>query len=174
MTLKEIFTTYWSQVTLLLLAIGYLLKRILDIRSKKTEINHTLFQQNRINSVKNYFSKYAKAELMWHQLSVHEILEKKLSTKEIDKIIFPTLNELQEITIELKIYFDNDFQQLFEQLTSGILSINGRLNKLYFNSDPKMNPMIKGNDYYYFKEEILTKNKALMDELCHKIKDIYK
>jgi hypothetical protein len=73
MELKDIFTTYWSQVTLILLAVGYLIKRGLDIKSKKTEINHSLFQQNRISSVKTFFSKYAKTELMWNQLAIYEI-----------------------------------------------------------------------------------------------------
>lgn len=83
MTLKDLFTTYWSQVTLILLAIGYLLKRLLNNKSRKMEINHSLYQQNRILTLKSYFSNYAKAELMWQQLSIYEILEHKMTAKEI-------------------------------------------------------------------------------------------
>ncbi len=174
MTLKDLLTTYWSQVTLILLALGYLIKRILDIKSKKTEVNHSLFQQNRIIAVKTFFSKYAKAELMWHQLEIYDVFNKKLTAKEIDKIIFPHLNELKETLLELKIYFDDDCHKYFEQLTKGILSINDRLLSLYFNSKPEINTTNKTTDYYSFKEEILKKNGEIMDELCQKIKDIFK
>jgi hypothetical protein len=173
MTIKDLLTTYWSQVTLILLALGYLVKRILDIKTRKAEINHSLFQQNRITSVKTFFAKYAKAELMWHQLTVYEILDKKLSAKELDKIIFPHLNELQETLLELKIYFDDDHQKYFEQLTKGILSIHDRLLNLYFNSNPEMNTVAKGNDYYSFKEEILKNNRLIMNDLCVKIRCLY-
>jgi len=44
--IKEILTTYWSQTLLLLLGIGYLVKRGLDFRSKKKEINHSLFKNS--------------------------------------------------------------------------------------------------------------------------------
>jgi len=174
MTLKDLLTTYWSQVTLILLAFSYLIKRILDIKSKKTEVNHSLFQQNRIMAVKTFFSRYAKAELMWHQLAIFDVLNHKLTTKEMDQIIFLQLNELQETLFELKIYFDDDCHKYFEQLTKGIRAINDKLIDLYFNSNPEINTTNKANDYYFFKEEILNKNREIMDALCLKIKDIFK
>ncbi len=64
MKIEELFTTYWSQVTLLIIGIGYFIKRIFDQKSKKLEINHSLFQQNRINAVSKFLSTYAKTELM--------------------------------------------------------------------------------------------------------------
>jgi len=53
MTIKDLLTIYWSQFTLILIAIGslvfYFIKRHFDKSSKKIEINHSLFQQNRLN-----------------------------------------------------------------------------------------------------------------------------
>jgi hypothetical protein len=174
MTVKDLLTTYWSQVTLILLAIGFLIKRLLDIKSKKTEINHSLIQQNRITAVKNYFSIYAKTELMWQQLSIYEILDHKFPAKEIDKMIFPSLNALQEITIELKLYFEEDYQKYFEQLTNGIQSINGKLNGLYSNLKMDMTTTQKVIDYDGFKEEVFINNKVIMNELCSRIKYLFK
>lgn len=174
MTLKDIFTTYWSQVTLILLAIGYLLKRLLDNRSRKMEINHSLYQQNRILTLKSYFSNYAKAELMWQQLSIYEILEHKMTAKEIDQRIFPNLNALQETTLELKLYLNDDYHKYFVQLTNGILSINGRLVNLYSSLNTEKSVIVKANDYDNFKETTILKNKIIMDEVCQKIKELYK
>jgi hypothetical protein len=173
MEIKDLLTTYWSQVTLILIAIGYLVKRILDNKSKKIEINHSLFQQNRINAVKMFFSKYAKAELMWHQIAIFEILNNKIPTKEIDKIIFPFLNELEETLLELKIYFDADDHKYFEELTKGLLSINDKLISIYFDSNAEKNLVKKSNEYSFYKDEILKKNKAIMDKLCLKIRETF-
>jgi len=59
MTITELLTTYWSQVTLILIAIGslvfYFIKRHYDKSSKKTEINHGLFQQHAANTICTVF-----------------------------------------------------------------------------------------------------------------------
>lgn len=55
MTLEQIFTTYWSQTTLILFGIGFLIKSSIDLSSKKTEINHNLFQQKKLESINSFF-----------------------------------------------------------------------------------------------------------------------
>jgi hypothetical protein len=173
MKLTDLLTTYWSQMTLVILAVAYFIKRGLDIKSKKTEINHNLFQQNRITAVKSFFSVYAKAELMWEQIRIYEILEYKLSANEIDRIIIPHLNSLQESTLELKLYFDNDLHKYFEQLTNGIQSINGTLLRLYSSLNPEKSIIVKANEFAAFKEKIILNNKFITEELCRKLKDHY-
>ena len=54
MELKELFTTYWSQITLLLIGISYFIKRGFDIKTRKIEINHSLYQQNRLSTVNRF------------------------------------------------------------------------------------------------------------------------
>ena len=84
---------------------------------------------------------------------------------------------LQEITLELKLYFEENNQKYFDQLTNGIQSINGRLIKLYSNLNMDATLMTttqKVNHYDGFKENVFTSNKVLMNELCMKIKDLYK
>ena len=45
MNIADLFTTYWSQMTLILLGVGYFFKRWFDNKSKKIEINHSIYQQ---------------------------------------------------------------------------------------------------------------------------------
>jgi hypothetical protein len=173
MLIKELFTTYWSQVTLILLALGYVIKRILDSKSKKIEINHSLFQQNRITTVNRYFAKYAAVELMWNHIDIFEILTHKLDAKEIDDIIFPPINDLKGILLELRIYFDKDDYKLFEDLTNRLISINGKLKNLYFNSIPN-NIVLENNEFDFFKTDVLKKNNELMNQLCQRIRETFK
>jgi len=166
MEIKDILTTYWSQVTLVSFAIGYLIKRALDNQSKKIEINHSLFQQNRILTVNKFFSNYAKTELMWNQIAIFDILSRKISSKEIDTLIFPTINTLKETIFELKIYFKPEDLYLFEELTDEILSINRVLSELYFNPDTKMSLAEKSTDFDLYKNKILKENKEKIENLC--------
>lgn len=174
MAFDDLLTTYWSQTVLVLVVLGFPIKWYFNLKAKKTEVNHSLFQQNRIIAVRTFFSKYAKAELMWHQIAIYDVLNRKFTTKEMDQLIIPQLNELQEIVLELKIYFDADCHVLFERLTKGIMAIHGKLIDLYFNSNPEKTTTNKAIDYYGVKEEVLQKNRETMEELCLKIKDIFK
>ena len=58
MKFEDILTKYWSQITLLLLAIGYFIKHIYSLREKR----HSLFQQNKINAISKFLTCYSEAE----------------------------------------------------------------------------------------------------------------
>lgn len=86
MKLIELFTTYLSQLTLVLLAISYFIKRLFDNKSKKLEITYSLFQQNKIIAINNFFANYIKVEFLWNQLSHREALSYKITAKRIRHI----------------------------------------------------------------------------------------
>jgi hypothetical protein len=162
---QDLLTTYWSQVTLLLLTVGYFIKRIFDNKSKKLEISYSLFQQNRINTVNNFFSNYAKVEFMWHKLPHSDILSHKMPGKEIDQIIWPQLNDLKQSVLELKMYFLANDHIYFQKLLDNLLLINGNLmdNHSYYGEEPSL--IQKINDFLFFKDKILKENKKVIDDL---------
>ncbi|NQU85785.1 MAG: hypothetical protein HQ541_08500 [Mariniphaga sp.] len=170
MELKELLTTYWSQVTLILIAIGYFVKRLLDIKSRKIEINHSLFQTNRITSVNNFFSNYSKVDLMWDQIAIYDIFLRKLTANEIDRIIIPPLNDLKRSLLELKIYFKPEEYKYFDELGIGLSSINGKLSRLYFNVEGEIDVDRKIFEFGKFKSDVVMRNKELMDDLCEMLK----
>lgn len=168
--LKELFTTYWSQLTLLLLGIGYFIKRGLDTISNKREINHNLFQQYRLKAVNDFFSSYAKTEQMWKDLSIYPILEYKIDTKEMDKIIFGPVNELRKSVLELLIYFPEKDHKLFSDILNNVLSINGKLSEIYFKYDKETSVIVKSNEFGFFRDEKLDENKELFKQLSQTVK----
>jgi len=178
MTIKDLLTTYWSQFTLILIAIGslvfYFIKRHFDKSSKKIEINHSLFQQNRLKTVTDFFANYVRAETMWNQIAIWEILERKIDANEIDKMIFPILNDLKRTLFELKIYFKKEDYKHFEDLVNGIYSINGKLSELYFDYDKEKKLVHKANEFSFHKDDILKKNSEIIDKICLIISDTYK
>jgi hypothetical protein len=174
MTIEQLFTTYWSQVTLLLVAVGYFIKRFFDQNSKKLEINHSLFQQNRILSVSNFLKAYGKTEMMWREMAIYRILDNKLDANEIDNIIWPPLNEMKKSVLELKIYFDKETHTDFEKMLDGFLAINRKLSELYFGGESDISLMQKSNTFHFYKEEKIKENDALLTHICENIRKIFK
>ena len=174
MKIEQLFTTYWSQVTLLLIGFGYFVKRIFDQKSKKLEINHSLFQENRITAISNFLSTYAKTELMWREIAIYKILSNTLDANKIDSIIWPPLNEMKKSVLELKIYFEGETHLNFEKMLDGFLSINTRLSSLYFEDNSDLTLRQKSNNFHSFKENKIKENDALLTAMCKEIRTIYK
>lgn len=174
MELKDLFTTYWSQVTLLHIGISYFIKRGLDIKSKKIEINHSLYQQNRLSAINRFFENYAKAELMWNQIALYDILSRKLSPKEIDQIIFPILNELKKNLLELMIYFKDSDNKNFKLLVYNVESINDKLRELYFDYNSKNDDITKSNGFQLNKMIAYQNNDKILIDLSNVIKETFK
>tara|TARA_R110002033_G_C3808533_1_gene231916 strand:+ start:24 stop:548 length:525 start_codon:yes stop_codon:yes gene_type:complete len=173
MEIKELLTTYWSQLTLLLLGVGYFIKRVFDNISNKREINHNLFQQNRLKAVNDFFTSYAKTERMWRDLSIIPILNYKIGTKEIDEIIFSPINELRRNVLELQIYFPENEHQLYKDILKNVLEINGKLNSIYFHSDKETSTTIKSNEFGFFRDSKLEENEKLFEKLSKIIRKTF-
>ena len=171
--IEKLFTTYWSQFTLILLAVAYFIKRFFDLKTKKIEITYSLFQQNKINAVNQFFSNYAKVEHMWHQLSYWDAIEHKISSKELDIMIWPSLNDLKKSVLELKIYFSDIDYKDFENILSNFLAINKNLSDNYFNNSKTEDIIKKTNNFLHFKEVKLKENSVILKNLSKNIRTSY-
>jgi len=174
MRIEEMVTKYWSQITLLLLGIGYFVRSILDLVFKKREINHTLFQNRRLESVSHFYSLYAKTEQMWKGISIYEILNRKITPKEIDNIVFPSIDELQRTVLELEIYFDEKQYNHFEDILNNVQMINKRLSQLYWNDDENVTTINKANDFEFFRDKKLLENKPILKQISIILKESFK
>jgi hypothetical protein len=88
MTIEKLFTEYWSQFTLLLIGFGYFIKRIFDNISKRQEINHSLFQQKKLEVANSFFSTYAKAELIFTHIKSIKFYGMNLLRQRLTKWFF--------------------------------------------------------------------------------------
>ncbi|MGX9987537.1 hypothetical protein [Soonwooa purpurea] len=168
-TIKDILTTYWSQFTLLIFGIGYLIKIALDTRYKKSEINHNLFQQRKLDSLNNFFLTYSQVHQIWYDFPVYSASRGKFSATELDEMIFPSLNELKRNVLELKIYFDKGSHDNFEEILQSFFKLNGKLKAIVFNSEPQNNPTLLAN-FEILKDEYFSKNEKLLNKITTKVK----
>lgn len=154
-----------SQIPMFILAISYFVKRYYDLKSKKVEVNHSIFQQNKINSINRFFSNYSEVGHMWHKLPIWDILEYKITSKELDEIVWPSLNELKKSVLELKIYFNNDHHKYFQELLDNYLLVNNNLGRNYFDYNKDKKVTQKSNDFTSFLKNTSEKNEKLLDDL---------
>jgi hypothetical protein len=171
--LKEIFTTYWSQMTLILLAVGYLIKRIFDDRSKKAEINHSLYQQNRITALTNFFRNYAAVELMWKQIHIWAIVQNRHSAEEIDKYIWPSINSLKTSVIELKLYFEKKDYDLFELILENVLQVNQEMSLIFFSSNSDETLVQRTNNFIFYRDDMFRTNNEILNNITDKTRKLF-
>ena len=67
-TIKEILTTYWPQTVLMIAAVGFLAKRLLDLQTKKIETKHSIFQQNRNTAIMRFIDNYIELQGLYRQI----------------------------------------------------------------------------------------------------------
>ncbi len=169
MTIKDMLTTYWSQITLILFGIGFLIKSSIDLSSKKTEINHSLFQQKKLESINSFFSNYASTAQMWKDIPIYKILERKMTAKEIDNYIFPLMNELRRNVVELKIYFKENEHKNFVSILENMHDIKGKLHEEYFHFGDNKTIIEKSNDFQCFRDEKLKENENIFKKITTKL-----
>lgn len=172
-TIKDLLTTYWSQMTLIIVAIGFLIQWTLNLKSKKVEINHSLFQQKRLDAVDDFFTSYAKTEQMWANLALYDILNYQLKAKEIDNIIFPHINELQKDVLKLQIYFDENEHKLFRQILQNIKDINSGLMTVYFDYNTGTDTTTKSISFTSIRNKNLNENEKLFKQISPILKKTF-
>lgn len=167
---KEILTTYWSQFTLLLLAMGYLIKRVFDLKSKKIEINHTIFQQKKLESINVFFTAYAKVEQMWVKFPILKALKGELNAKEIDKMILPDMNELRRCMLELQIYFDENTHKNFNTVLLNMKEVNDSFQEIFFDTNRSNSLIPESNAFQAKRNEKFIENDKIFVNLSAIIK----
>jgi hypothetical protein len=174
MTMNEILTTYWSQTTLILAFIGYFLKRFFDNKSKKREINHTLFQKHRINSINEFYDAYAINKRMWYEIPIYDIMNHKTDTEKIDNLILPSLNDLRKSVVKLQIYFEKKDFQTMQLVLDNIDLINNRLMEIFFEIEKTPSAIVDVNQYQYLRDEKMDENEEIFEKINMILRKTYK
>ena len=68
MEIQEIFEKYWNQILLLITALGIGLRIVFNFFLKKKEINHSIFQKNKIEALIRFYNAYSELKSMWTKL----------------------------------------------------------------------------------------------------------
>ena len=147
-TLREILTIYWPQAVLLLAAVGYLLKAVLDIRMKRIEIKQSLFQENRFKVINQFLHAYVRLQKIYREI-MHG---KKIEVDDVRS----GFDDLYSEYFLLRMYLDPLEMVRYSDLITEMRSINARICETDIPSNQdKVN---LENEISQFIEERLTVN----------------
>jgi hypothetical protein len=164
MNWKDFFATYGAYITILLGIIGYFIKRVYDLKSKKIEVSYTFFQQNKINAITKFFDSYAKAERMWHHFPIYRVLNKDIDANGLDKMIWPLMNEINMSINELTLYLEQEELNKFNNINDKLLEINNAVLDM-FSFDTDENRIQSGNKFHGIQRKALKECQSLLKEI---------
>ena len=171
--LKEVLSTYWAQVVLILGGIGFLIKHWMDTNSKRKEINHSKFLEHRMNGLNAFFSSYAQLERLWDTLPIYQILNYEFKAYELDEMTISGINSLKSSTYALMLYLDGEDYKKIDNIFQNMMEIHSKLIDLYF-CDGTLTPPQKASTYDLIKTSVSKKNASLLEEICSTIQKDYK
>lgn len=146
---------------------------IFDFLLKKKEINHGIFQKNRMDALIRFYSVYAEVKSMWVKLPIFQIYRDELTSDEIDKRIQPPLNKLEASIIELQIYFKEALYDKFKEIEKNMFKMNRHFLDRAFEIDSKISLTQRTNNYIIFREKIEKENSRLLAEINKEISKKY-
>ncbi|KUO67470.1 MAG: hypothetical protein APF83_05235 [Lutibacter sp. BRH_c52] len=173
LTIQKILEDYWSQILLLLTGLGIVMRLIFDFLLKKKEINHGIFQKNRMDALIRFYSVYAEVKSMWVKLPIFQIYRDELTSDEIDKRIQPPLNKLEASIIELQIYFKEALYDKFKEIEKNMFKMNRHFLDRAFEIDSKISLTQRTNNYIIFREKIEKENSRLLAVINKEISKKY-
>lgn len=129
--MKELITDYWAQISLMTIGAGYFIKIILDYLTKRKEINHSLFQQNRIDTLKEFLTSYSETLVMLNSVPITDIASKKIPIEKTNEILLEPLSRLEAVTVTLGLFLDKSSHKEISRVPENINQIAIDIKMLY-------------------------------------------
>jgi hypothetical protein len=126
-TLKDILTTYWAQTVLLLATLGFLIKRIFDLRTKKIEVKQNLFQQNRNAAIIRFIDKYIGLQSLYRQILSQTFDTNKISKTDFNELIEDKYEQLYASYFYFKMFLDPLEQVRYADLITEMQNISAKI-----------------------------------------------
>ena len=173
MTLEQLLKDYWAQLTLVLAGVGYLVRKGQEERARKREINHEQFQQNRITALNDYLGCYSRVAAMWKMLTVSDAVNRRISPKELDAFILPSLHDFKRATLMMGIYFKGGDLSAIKQVYDNMAAINNTLMQIYFDYDTETKGIARANEFEFKKEAMVRDSEQLLEHLANRVRILF-
>jgi hypothetical protein len=165
MDYKAILSTYFPQLLLVLGGITYFIKRYFDLKTKKVEIRHSIFQQNRANAVNRFFLSYTRCQRSIESISISRLLNNNYTADELDKIIQENINDLLSDDLTMSLYFDQDLLTKFNLITKNMMRINNLYSDAYIG-------FISNNKFIHDSSYLFAEMTSAKEENSELLKEI--
>lgn len=166
MILEKLVTTYGSLITLILIGIGYFIKRSYDLKSKKVETSFSFFQQKKLDTIITFLENYSEAEKMWHRFPVYKV--NAMTLDQLEEMIWPILHSLKVSLFELDIFLNEEEMKPYYSIQEHLLRINSVMQEIFLTdqTDENIFPLI--SRFQNTKENAFRQCDALIKSIGNK------
>ncbi len=166
----KVFIDNWAQISFIVLAIGYIIKVILEANFKRKEIRYNFFLNNRMKAIEAFLSNYANLESNYKDAST-SYFYKTITAKDIDNIIVPLRYKLTDSLSLLQLYTTDSEFKSFSEVYSNFIFLMNQCSHL--KHEPGMNEIEKGNELSALLDRYKHQNEGLLKIIVLRIqKDI--
>jgi hypothetical protein len=165
--LELLFVKYWPQISFVVLGFVYIAKVAISTIYKKKEIEHSIFQQSKIDAIKNFNTAYSEAVICFANIPYYQILKNELSVDKIDEVIQPVLKKLKIATDMIGLFCNQKMHEKLNIVAENVYIINKKLLDLYFD-EQKISITKKANDFCFFREENIKQSNIILQKTTEK------
>lgn len=130
--------TYWNQVLIIIGIIGFFGRYFWELKAKKREQNHSIFQDKKMSAIQEFFISLKEYEEMIRTLSIIDVFTEKINVNDIDNHINPALFKLDTNVKMLEIFLTPKEFEIPKRITINGFELNRLLQKLYHSTDESL------------------------------------
>lgn len=172
--IEKLFTTYWSQTTLILAFISFFGKKVFDLITKKKEINHNLFQQHKIKATHDFITSYSQLVHAFHNLEYYKIFNEEIKGDLLDNLITNPISDFCAKNLILTMYSEEKLKVNLMKIEENFLSIDDLMKDLLFDLSEQNTTVNKPIFWSNFMKKKLDENKKLISHILDLQKAYYK
>ncbi|RZK06554.1 MAG: hypothetical protein EOO46_15175 [Flavobacterium sp.] len=157
-TLKDILTTYWAQTVLLLATLGFLIKRLFDLRTKRIEMKQSLFQQNRNIAIIRFIDAYVGLQGLYRQILSQTFDLNKIGNSNFYNLIDDKYEQLYSSYFYFKFFLDPLEQVRYADLVKEMQNIFSKIADVATKSSSDDKNLMIADLKQYISEKLKENN----------------
>ena len=135
----EIFIENWAQITVMIGAIGFVIKTITFYKLKKREITFSRLQENKILEIKTFYKSYQSLEIALREY-LNQTKFGKHSPEIFNRInenIYSKFIDFNYNVMTVKLFLESDDNKTIDEISETLKKIQLDIDKwhIYINSD---------------------------------------
>lgn len=131
----EFLTTYWSQITVLIGAIGapivYFLKRYYDLKDKAAELKRTLFQNEKVKAITDFLMIYGELETFYQTSVSPNVDSGHVSKHNFDNVFGRIMEKFRASYNVLFVYLDETEMAPFVELFKSQVPVHNGVTEFF-------------------------------------------
>ena len=154
----EFITKYWSQILLLIGAVGWIIKTVCETYLRKREMKYNFFYSSKVDSIKNLLNMYHQYERFFSDCPYYKISKGEINAIGLDEMITPFKIKYFSAHNELILYFTGKELEKFKLIKHNLNIVHDALGKLLFKE-------ISVSEYYNLMDVSRVANQKLLNEI---------